>query len=917
MEVYEDYTNPNTEYRLAFTRSNADELVVTTVNHAGTNTSNTVVLNGVFRPTGSSFSNPIRGLEFSPDGNYLYVNVTNGNYLRCYDSNTLNNIQLPVITQSILSSYATSMIEGGVDGNLYIVNIDGVNVGKISNPNNPSSTTFTPNSFTLLYPGSVGAVNNQSDFSILNNVIQLSVLPDQVDGELYSNNFNSIKRSCCNFIATFDQESYTVTSTETWNSNSNPISNGNNVIKIKNNLTINANQTLNLSDLTIEFGSEGKIIIEPGATLNIFGCTLTGSSFCEVMWQGIVVLGDIPNNLQGSLNMEDGFFPQQRNCIIENAIQAITTGLLYGNGDIPNEFDGGFIDIENVYFINNYEGIEYASHPVLGNTSSIRNCNFSSNVNMWYPYYRQTANNFIHTIGVSSNNISFYGFDNYFDRANIAFNLQNCTEMIIKNCDIKNCSMGVWSNTSGFNGKISQCDISINDFYNTHTCIRIENGNDDAISSNEFNKSNGLQNDNYYGVYLDNTSNFSITDNLFNYNKYGVYVINSGRRGGVINKQSIGNVFTGCWRGIHTYLDNSGLQISCNRFINDIYFNALNPNQFSSAWFINGDLANQGETATIGVNNEFLSIGNRKDIASIKDNTSNSCDAGFNFCYYSTLGFFNGNPTINTSYPFAYPSIETSLPSICSRQNLMSLAGNDPGLAQEIIANEQNELQKRVWTNELLRWYVVNEENDSLVAFLQSSTELSDQEQLFFRYLFNNQYSNANSTLSELATNNEINAQQFVSLNAITLFVAQNNISIQAIDSTSIATITSIAATDTRISAQARTMLSQILDTIQNLKIVTDTLNARVANFDNDEALFNLSPNPAFNQTTIHFNIQISEDLYLEIIDINGRVVEVVRDLDKSEQLINFVNYKSGIYLVVLRNNNDFIESQKIVITDQ
>jgi hypothetical protein len=394
-------------------------------------------------------------------------------------------------------------------------------------------------------------------------------------------------------------------------------------------------------------------------------------------------------------------------------------------------------------------------------------------------------------------------------------------------------------------------------------------------------------------------------------------VINSGRRGGVINKQSIGNVFTGCWRGIHTYLDNSGLQISCNRFINDIYFNALNPNQFSSAWFINGDLANQGETATIGVNNEFLSIGNRKDIASIKDNTSNSCDAGFNFCYYSTLGFFNGNPTINTSYPFAYPSIETSLPSICSRQNLMSLAGNDPGLAQEIIANEQNELQKRVWTNELLRWYVVNEENDSLVAFLQSSTELSDQEQLFFRYLFNNQYSNANSTLSELATNNEINAQQFVSLNAITLFVAQNNISIQAIDSTSIATITSIAATDTRISAQARTMLSQILDTIQNLKIVTDTLNARVANFDNDEALFNLSPNPAFNQTTIHFNIQISEDLYLEIIDINGRVVEVVRDLDKSEQLINFVNYKSGIYLVVLRNNNDFIESQKIVLTDQ
>jgi hypothetical protein len=188
---------------------------------------------------------------------------------------------------------------------------------------------------------------------------------------------------------------------------------------------------------------------------------------------------------------------------------------------------------------------------------------------------------------------------------------------------------------------------------------------------------------------------------------------------------------------------------------------------------------------------------------------------------------------------------------------------------------------------------------------------------LFFHHISKNNYSGANGVLTELAANNEIDAQQFVALNTITLFVAQNNISIKAIDSTSIATITSIAKTDTRISAQARTMLSQIVDSMQNIEIITDTLGTRVGDFELENRLFTLSPNPTSNQTKFTMSSSdFSGELFIDILDIYGRLQQTVKILNSTEQVIDFVDCQSGVYFVNLRDRNDLIESQKIILTN-
>jgi len=917
LEVYEyDLENNNKIYRLAFTEGSANRLISTLVNYSnGLTTSNTVNINSF-----GSGSNLIRGLEFSPNGDFIYTTVSNFPYLRCYDASNLAPIALPNVLPNLVAGFETSMIESGVDDSLYLMNIDGQTIGAIYNPSVPANATFIPNALfiNLPYVISNSQAQNQSEFEQFGNIIPISVLPDQVDGEEYSSNFVSNERSCCSFISSYNTIEYFVENDETWQGTSNPISSSN-TIRIKDKLIIKTGRTLTISNINFEFGSTGQVIIEPGARLIARGCSFDGNPGCQLMWEGIVVLGNKSLSQRGELYLMDDTLNAFRHCSISNAIIGVSTGMFFDPNGF-NTFDGGYFEINNTLFFNNHIGIETASvpisalniEPVFTIQSFVKQCEFTSNNNMWYPYYRQRTNTFIHTINITSKEIQFRDV-NTFDNGEYGFNLQNCNAIIINQAEFSNCLIGIWSNTSGFNGTPSQTTIANNQFINTHTCIRIENGRDEEITANDFNHNNGLQEDNFYGIYLDNCTGFNITDNLFNYNKYGVFVINSGSRVGSITKANFGNYFTGCYRGVHTYLDNSGLLISCNKFINDIPLSY--PNQFSSAWFINGDLADQGDPVGFGVNNEFFRIGSRKDIASILDNTSNSCDLNYNFCYFSTLGGAGYTPTINSIYPYCNPRAIGGLPSYCSRQNLMGLVNNNPMLAKDMIANESNELQKRIWTNELLRWYVINNQNDSLISFLQNSTNLNDQEQLFFQFLSQDRFAEASLLLNSIASNTEVDAQQFVALNTITLNITQNNISIKAIDSTSISTVRDIAATDTRISAQARSMLSQIEDNMQNIEILTDTLTNRFGNFEDTKSQFTLYPNPASETSTLQLNFDIENDLLIEVTNVIGKLENRILLQEQNFTMLSFKSYASGVYFVKLYKDGNLLDTQKLVIS--
>jgi len=148
-------------------------------------------------------------------------------------------------------------------------------------------------------------------------------------------------------------------------------------------------------------------------------------------------------------------------------------------------------------------------------------------------------------------------------------------------------------------------------------------------------------------------------------------------------------------------------------------------------------------------------------------------------------------------------------------------------------------------------------------------------------------------------------------------FVAENNISIKAIDSTSIATITSIAKTDTRISAQARTMLSQILDSMQSLVIISDTGYARLSNDVETMHKFNLLPNPANQTTTFKINFELNLDAVcqIQIMDMLGKLHQQITINNPFEQQLSLASIVDGIYIVKLYVNNEVLDTQRLVIT--
>ncbi len=71
-------------------------------------------------------------------------------------------------------------------------------------------------------------------------------------------------------------------------------------IRVNGTISIVALVTVNMQNLFFEFGPDGQIVIEPTATMNITGSTLSGDPICQTMWQGIRVIGSgygvIPNN---------------------------------------------------------------------------------------------------------------------------------------------------------------------------------------------------------------------------------------------------------------------------------------------------------------------------------------------------------------------------------------------------------------------------------------------------------------------------------------------------------------------------------------------------------------------------------------------------------------------------------------------
>lgn len=333
------------KYRVAYsifdTYSNPPKIrfYVTELNTSGSITNSYYFTEDYF--CGTSCHNTPKGLEFSPNGTYLYYTWTGQSLIRYVNIPSLISgapettyKQTLNIGSDNATYYKYSHIELGRDGKLYYIRTTGdgstnnATLSTFSNPNYPTSGTWTSN---------VLSINNlKMQHYISSSIYPMEgdrnkykhyVISDQLDGSNYENYYNTINSECClehfayNLLNTSfnskivkkdqtSEDDYDIEVqngyTGTWTATSNPFNTGGgNTVYLKRSLYVDAGATLTINGLIIKFQEGEGMYLLPGsgttkgARVTFTNTKLTAMDACSnnVMWQGVSVIGNWTNQL--------------------------------------------------------------------------------------------------------------------------------------------------------------------------------------------------------------------------------------------------------------------------------------------------------------------------------------------------------------------------------------------------------------------------------------------------------------------------------------------------------------------------------------------------------------------------------------------------------------------------------------------
>ncbi|MFZ5553571.1 MAG: T9SS type A sorting domain-containing protein [Bacteroidota bacterium] len=564
----------------------------------------------------------VTGIEFSPSENRIFVMTKEAPYLwyadidensvppgfpyngEIIDPNSGQLVpgpngflftQLPI---TVDASYEGSQLERGLDGKIYFYRGKD-ELGVINDPDgNPTVGIFNPGS-TYNHPASIGET-----YGIPPNTLTYSchLLQDQVDGEDYLQNMVPIEDNgnCCSEILVYDfYEDYIIpaTTTQNWNA-SFPI--GNTTIYFDKNLVVESGATLNITNLTLRFSPDSKLIIEPGGTVNANGSTFTSVECIDAMWLGAEVRGNNGQNQTLNPGGAQGKFILN-NCEISNAIDGATVAERI-SGNIYNlTKTGGILRAFDSRFRNNKRDVDFQTYiaPNGNNQLSLfKNCTFETNSLLKDQSFPGHHVNLVRTKGIYftacvfiNSDLNTYQFpytrgtgirsyDSYFVVQ------EGCTAAVTypNPCPTVNQVPTSFSNlTYGINAfslnPINTAMIKNSNFNNCNRSIFMRGIDNATIHNNNFNVGSDffipfLGTVRSYGVYLDNCSAYNFTENDFtsSFNGYyGAYVNNSGTDANRIYHNTVTSLKEGMVAAAINdgTSANAGLDYQCNIFNND------------------------------------------------------------------------------------------------------------------------------------------------------------------------------------------------------------------------------------------------------------------------------------------------------------------------------------------------------------
>jgi len=426
------------------------------------------------------------------------------------------------------------------------------------------------------------------------------------------------------------QSGVVIASDTTWSNVNFSIDNG--IVILSGAKLIISNSTIRFSDngtlptVPHGFGEKG-IYVEPGAKLLISNSTLTSVPNCNVMWDGIGVMGK--GLVQGSPFTDPfhGFVLLSNNSVIENAHTAIQSGC---EGQCFRPAGGGVVKTVNSKLINNRRDVVLSNYD-LKTKSSFASTEFLTTAPLLDTDTYNGEGTSIHVQFNNANGVKLTGctFENtgsfsITGRGTAIRSFDAKFEVDASSFQRMYYGIDV-SNVNAFNA----VNIHNSTFTDTRQGVYLSNVYGAQLNSNVFDMPVST-NSQPYGIYLDGSTSYEVEENEFftassQTLTIGILANNSGSSG----DELYNNAFHDLGIGIQTQGDgnlnsNQGLQIKCNDFVNDVnFFDILN---------ITGDIGDPQGQCISG------------DVTSPAGNTfSHTCNSPEGDAFANTSTFFKYN----------------------------------------------------------------------------------------------------------------------------------------------------------------------------------------------------------------------------------------------------------------------------------
>ena len=632
----------------------------------------------------------VYGLEFSPDGEYLYVN-SNGssdfsnNFFVIYDLTSGSHIDDSTVSTFLMAhpEYRTSRLyraSGDDFENIYLQGENG-NIAVIQNISDLALLTISP---VLVNP----TLENTSFNAVLSDAYPDLGL-DAVAFNFFSTAFNDaehlineeLTEECCLHLSTFEgfrgKIPYTEVSLEQHDSVYYNINHPNWVFG---DLHLYPGADLIYKNLTFHFGSQSIVNIDKNARLKLDSTTFSSMECIDMMWQGIRIHGtaDAPQELY--FNPNQGWLGLSEYSSIEDAWAGVIVE------------SGGIVQSVNSTFRNNANGVRFDPYPAAplqigNNISGFRNTTFITDGLLNVSYIPPSSH--VSLQGMNKVNFGYCSFLNTapfellsINKRGIGINSINSTFQVFgdnqpfsqESDEVHDAFYRLTTGIRAVNNTMGTFSAYKMEFQECRSGIQAAGMQGEVIAYNNFtvppftialNESNRFPE----AVYLLGSTGYSVEENTIvgpgTQNSFGIIIDSSGDEENEIYRNAISHIRAGMYnKKINGSLAadvQTGLQVRCHFFENnnaDMYLNE------QSWWRLRqGDFYSNPSGYKFLTNNSF---------------SSNLCADLADVLVNNSYGNFPPNNNPNASFDYLHQNFDVTMPD-CESEHMLLLGFPGPG----------------------------------------------------------------------------------------------------------------------------------------------------------------------------------------------------------------------------------------------